>query len=164
MEAFPLYNSIGLVAANFFQEHITHQFGTLTKLQATNGSLSIEVLLYQAMAVSCTLFKAMVVPRTTLLESWRSYASYRWDICDVIIKVAVILHLGAWSLTIYLRGLHIDQSLHQLNQGYCSSYGTFYCIESTHVQQLFYYTSSTIRSNNMIITYNSINIIMQPIL
>ena len=33
MEAFPLYNSIGPTAANFFQEHITHQFGTLTKLQ-----------------------------------------------------------------------------------------------------------------------------------
>ena len=97
MEAFPLYNSIGLVAANFFQEHITHQFGTLTKLQATNGALSIEVLLYQAVAVSYTLFKAMVVPRTTLLESWRSYASYCWDICDVIIKIAVILRLGAWS-------------------------------------------------------------------
>ena len=69
MEAFPLYNSIGLVATNFFQEHITHQFGILPKLQATNGALSIEVLLYQAVAVSCTLFKAMVVPRTTLLES-----------------------------------------------------------------------------------------------
>ena len=30
------------------------------------------------------------------------------DLCDVIIKVAVILHLGPWSLTIYLRGLRID--------------------------------------------------------
>ena len=43
MEAFPLYNSIGPTAANFFQEHVIHQFGTLTKLQATNGALSIEV-------------------------------------------------------------------------------------------------------------------------
>ena len=126
MEAFPLYNSIGLAAANFFQEHITHQFDTLTKLQETNGALSIEVLLYQVVVVSRTLFKVVVVPRTTLLESWRSYALYCWNLCDVIIKVAVILHLGAWWLTIHLRGLHIDQSLHQLNQGYCSSYGTFY--------------------------------------
>ena len=83
-------------------------------------------------------------------------------------------HLGAWSLTIitiYLKGiqkdLHEDKSLHQLNQGYCSSYGTFYYIKSLHVQQhLFYYSNSTIRSSNMIITYDSINIIMimQPIL
>ena len=43
LEAFPLYKSIGPIVANFFQEHITHQFGTLTKLQATNGALSIEV-------------------------------------------------------------------------------------------------------------------------
>ena len=35
----------------FFQEHITHQFGTLTKLQATNEALFIGVLLYQAVAV-----------------------------------------------------------------------------------------------------------------
>ena len=61
MEAFPLYNSIGPTVANFFQEHITYQFGTLTKLQATNGALSIEGLLYQAVAVSHTLFKAVVV-------------------------------------------------------------------------------------------------------
>ena len=61
--------SIGPAAANFFQEHITHQFGTLTKLQATNGALSIEVLLYQVVAIPLTLFKAMVVSLTTLLES-----------------------------------------------------------------------------------------------
>ena len=83
----------------------------------------------------------------------------------------VILHLGAWSLTIYLRGLHIDlhedQSLYQLNQSYSSTYGTFRYIESAHAQQhLFCYLSSTIRFSNMIITYDSINtiIIMQPIL
>ena len=79
LEAFPLYMSIGPVAANFFHEYITHQFGTLTKLQATNEALFIRVLLYQAMAiprtlfkvveVPRTLFKAVVVPRTTLLES-----------------------------------------------------------------------------------------------
>ena len=171
MEAFPLYKSIGPIVANFFQEHITHQFGTLTKLQATNGALAIKVLLYQAMAIPCTLFKATVVPRTTLLESWWSYASHCWNLCNVIIKVAVILHLGASSFTIYLRGLHIDlhedQSLHQLNQGYCSSYGTFCYIKSLHVQQqLFYYSSISIRSNNMINTYDSINAITikQPIL
>ena len=71
--------SIGPIVANFFQEHITYQFGTLTKLQVTNGALSIEVLLYQAMAIPHTIFKAVVVPRTffkavvvpctTLLES-----------------------------------------------------------------------------------------------
>ena len=82
-----------------------------------------------------------------------------------------ILHLGAWSLTIYLRRLHIDlhedQPLHQLNQSYYSSYGTFCCIKSAHTQQhLFCYPSSTIRFNNMIITYGFINtiMIMQPIL
>ena len=87
------------------------------------------------------------------------------------IFVNIILHLGAWSPTIYLRGLHIDlhedQSLYQLNQSYCSSYGTFCCIESAHAQQyLFCYPSNTIRFSNMIITYNSINtiMIMQPIL
>ena len=79
MEVFPLYKSIGPVVANFFQEHITHQFGTLTKLQATNEALFIGVLLYQVVAiphtlfkaveVPRTLFKAVVVPRTTLLES-----------------------------------------------------------------------------------------------
>ena len=79
MEVFPLYKSIGLAAANFFQEHITHQFGTLTKLQVTNEALFIGVLLYQVVAiprtlfkaveVPRTLFKAMVVPRTTLLKS-----------------------------------------------------------------------------------------------
>ena len=79
MEVFPLYKSIGLAAANFFQEHITHQFGTLTKLQVTNEALFIGVLLYQVVAIPRTLFKAMevprtlfiavVVPRTTLLES-----------------------------------------------------------------------------------------------
>ena len=79
MEVFPLYKSICPAVANFFQEHITHQFGTLTKLQVTNEALFIGVLLYQAMAiphtlfkvveVSHTLFKAVVVPRTTLLES-----------------------------------------------------------------------------------------------
>ena len=79
MEVFPLYKSICPAAANFFQEHITHQFGTLTKLQVTNEALFIGVLLYQALAipltlfkvveVPCTLFKAVVVPRTTLLES-----------------------------------------------------------------------------------------------
>ena len=62
MEAFPLYKPIGPTAANFFQEHITHQFGTHTKLQATNGDLSIEVLLYQVVAIPCTLFKVVVVP------------------------------------------------------------------------------------------------------
>ena len=79
MEVFPLYKSIGLAAANFFQEHITHQFGTLTKLQVTNEALFIGVLLYQVVAIPRTLFKAVevprtlfiavVVPRTTLLES-----------------------------------------------------------------------------------------------
>ena len=79
MEVFPLYKSIGLATANFFQEHITHQFGTLTKLQVTNEALFIGVLLYQVVAiprtlfkaveVPRTLFKAMVVPRTTLLKS-----------------------------------------------------------------------------------------------
>ena len=79
MEVFPLYKSIGLAAANFFQEHITHQFGTLTKFQVTNEALFIGVLLYQVVAiprtlfkaveVPRTLFKAMVVPRTTLLKS-----------------------------------------------------------------------------------------------
>ena len=79
MEVFPLYKSICPVAANFFQEHITHQFGTLTKLQATNEALFIWVLLYQVVAIPHTLlkvveiprtlFKAVVVPRTTLLES-----------------------------------------------------------------------------------------------
>ena len=78
MEVVPLYKSIGPAAANFFQEHITYQFGTPTKLQATNEALFIAVLLYQAMAiprtpfkvveVPRTLFKAVVVPRTTLLE------------------------------------------------------------------------------------------------
>ena len=74
-------------------------------------------------------------------------------------------------LTIYLRRLHIDlhedQPLHQLNQSYYSSYGTFCCIKSAHTQRhLFCYPSSTIRFNNMIITYGSINtiMIMQPIL
>ena len=76
MEVFPLYKSICLAAANFFQENITLQFGTLTKLQATNEALFIGVLLYQvvaiprtlfkAMEVPCTLFKAMVVPRTII--------------------------------------------------------------------------------------------------
>ena len=71
--------STGPAVANHFQEHITHQFGTLTKLQATNEALFIGVLLYQAVAIPRTLFKAMevprtlfkavVVPRTTLLES-----------------------------------------------------------------------------------------------
>ena len=79
MEVFPLYKSICPAVANFFQEHITHQFGTLTKLQATNEALFIGVLLYQAVAiprtlfkvveVPRTLFKAVVVPRTTLLDS-----------------------------------------------------------------------------------------------
>ena len=79
MEVVPLYKSIGPAAANFFQEHITYQFGTPTKLQATNEALFIGVLLYQAVAISCTLFKAVevphtlfkavVVPCTTLLES-----------------------------------------------------------------------------------------------
>ena len=65
--------------ANFFQQHITHQFGTLTKLHATNEALLIGILLYQAVAIPRTLFKAMevprtlfkavVVPRTTVLES-----------------------------------------------------------------------------------------------
>ena len=77
MEVFPLYKSICPTAANFFQEHITHQFGTLKKLQATNEALFIGELLYQAVAiprlfkaveVPRTLFKAVVVPRTTLLE------------------------------------------------------------------------------------------------
>ena len=74
-EAFPLYKSIGPTVANFFQEHITYRFGTLTILQATNEALSINqavvipCTLFQAMEVSCTLFKAVVVPRTTLLES-----------------------------------------------------------------------------------------------
>ena len=57
--------------------------------------------------------------------------------------------------------------LHQLNQGYYSSYGTFCYIESLHVwQHLFYYSSSAISSSNMIIAYDSINaiIIMKPIL
>ena len=83
----------------------------------------------------------------------------------------VILHLGAWFPTIYLRGLHLDlheyQSFHQLNQGYYFSYGTFCCIKSAHAQQyLFCNPSNTIRSSNMIITYDSINtiMIMQPIL
>ena len=83
----------------------------------------------------------------------------------------VILHLGAWSLIIYLRRLHIDlhedQPLHQLNQSYYSSYGTFCYIKSVHAQRhLFCYPSSTIRSSNMIIAYDSINtiMIMQPIL
>ena len=83
----------------------------------------------------------------------------------------VILYLGAWSLTIYLRGLHVDlhenQSFHQLNQGYYSSYGTFCSIKSAHAQQhLFCYPNSTIRFNNMIITYDSVNtiMIMQPVL
>ena len=79
MEVFPLYKSIGLAAANFFQEHITHQFGTLTKLQVTNEALFIGVLLYQVVAIPRTIFKAVevprtlfiavVAPRTTLLES-----------------------------------------------------------------------------------------------
>ena len=79
MEVCSLYKSICPAAANFFQEHITHQFGTLTKLQATNEALFIGVLLYQAVAISRTLFKAVevprthfkavVVPHTTLLES-----------------------------------------------------------------------------------------------
>ena len=79
MEVFSLYKSICPAAANFFQEHITHQFGTLTKLQATNEALFIEVLLYQAVAIPRTLFKvvkvpytlfnAVVVPHITLLES-----------------------------------------------------------------------------------------------
>ena len=79
MEVFPLYKSICLAAANFFQENITLQFGTLTKLQATNEALFIGVLLYQAVAiprtlfkvmkVPYTLFKAVVVPHTTLLQS-----------------------------------------------------------------------------------------------
>ena len=133
LEAFPLYKSNGLAAANFFQEHIAYQFGALTKLQATNGVLSIEVLLYQAMTIPRTLFKAVTVPCTTLSESWPSYASHCWNLCNVI------LHLGAWSLSIYLTrvyiDLHEDQSLYQLNQGYCSSYGTFYYIESLHDQQ-----------------------------
>ena len=66
MEVFPLYKSIGPTAANFFLEHITYQFGILTILRATNGALSIEVLLYKAMAIPCTFFKAVVVPLTTL--------------------------------------------------------------------------------------------------
>ena len=67
------------MVADFFQEHITYQFGILTRLQATNEALSSRVLLYQAVAiprtlfkaveVPRTLFKAVVVPRTTLLES-----------------------------------------------------------------------------------------------
>ena len=61
--------STGPTVANFFQEHITYQFGTLTKLQATNEALFIGVLLYQVVAIPRTLFKAMEVPRTTLLES-----------------------------------------------------------------------------------------------
>ena len=79
MEVFPLYKSICPAAANFFQEHITYQFGTLTKLQATNEVLFIGVLLYQAviiprtllkvMEVPRTLFKAVAIPRTTLFES-----------------------------------------------------------------------------------------------
>ena len=68
-------------AANFLQEHITHQFGTLTKLQATNRALSIEVLLYQAVPIPRNLFKVVVVLRTTLLESWRFYASHHCDLC-----------------------------------------------------------------------------------
>ena len=90
MEVVPLYKSIGPAAANFFQEHITYQFGTPTKLQATNEALFIAVL-YQAMAIPRTLFKvvevlrtpfkAVVVLRTTLLESWWSYASHYRDLC-----------------------------------------------------------------------------------
>ena len=66
MEVFPLYKFIGPAAANFFLEHITYQFGILTILRATNGALSIEVLLYKAVAIPCTFFKAVVVPLTTL--------------------------------------------------------------------------------------------------
>ena len=59
LESFPLYKPIGPTAANFFQEHITYQFGTLTKLQATNGALSLELLLCQAVEVPRTLFKVV---------------------------------------------------------------------------------------------------------
>ena len=38
MEAFPLYKSIGPAAANFFQEHITYQFGSPHKI--TNNKLN----------------------------------------------------------------------------------------------------------------------------
>ena len=95
------------LAANFFQEHITHQFGTLTKLQATNGALSVEVLLYQAMAIPRTLFKAVEVPRTlfkvvvvpctTLLESQWSYASHHWDLCKHHLTLkGLVLHYCWW--------------------------------------------------------------------
>ena len=149
IETFPLYKSIDLAMANFFQEHITYQFNTHLKI-ASNKWSSIHwstiisscsnPMHHQAMAIPRALFKVMLVPCTTLLKSWPSYASQRWNLCNIIIKVTVILHLGAWSLTIiiiYLRGLHTDlhedQSLPQLNQGYCSCYGTFYYIESLHV-------------------------------
>ena len=91
LEAFPLYKSTGPTVADFFQEHITYQFGTFTRLQATNEALSNRVLLYQAMAIPHTLFKVVevlrtpfkvvVVLRTTLLESWWSYASHCRDLC-----------------------------------------------------------------------------------
>ena len=58
MEVLPLYKSIGPTAANFFLEHITYQFGILTKLPAANEALFIGVLLYQVVAIPCTLFKA----------------------------------------------------------------------------------------------------------
>ena len=38
MEAFPLYKSIGPAVANFFQEHITYQFGSPHKI--TNNKLN----------------------------------------------------------------------------------------------------------------------------
>ena len=64
---------------------------------------------------------------------WWSHALQYWNHNGLMhhtveIFENVILHLGAWSLIIYLRRLHIDlhedQPLHQLNQSYYSSYGT----------------------------------------
>ena len=113
IEALPLHNSIGPAMANLFQEHFNWHSSQSYKHQ-------IKLYLSTKIYVGVVLYQAVAAP--THIRSHDNHIHYPARIFKIsyITKVAVILHLGAWSFTItaaHSRKLHMDldkdQSIYQ---------------------------------------------------
>ena len=129
IEALPLHNSIGPTVANLFQGHFNWHSSQSYKHQ-------IKLYLSTKIYVGVLLISSHGSP--THIQSHDNHIHHSARILKIsfITKVAVILHLRAWSFTIISpnsRKLHMDldkdQSIYkkenEVQQSYYSIYGSF---------------------------------------
>ena len=104
MEALPLHNSIGLAVANLFQEHFNWH---------SSQSYEHQIKLYLSTKIYVGVLSYQAVTADTHIRSHDNHIHRSARIIRIpyITKVAVILHLGAWSFIItvaHSRKLHMD--------------------------------------------------------